>query len=200
MKTSKNGIDLIKSFEGLLLESKQDVVGVWTIGYGHTSGVKKGMKITESDAENYLLEDLKRFENAVNKLLTHYKLNQNEFDALVSFTYNLGEGNLTKLTKNNTRNKGQIADAMLLYNKAGGQVLKGLVRRRQAERTLFCTATESAPVTTTTTETVKKTTEEIAKEVIKGLWGNGAERKQRLTDAGYNYTTIQRKVNSLLKK
>ena len=103
---------------------------------------------------------------------------------------------MLKLTNNHRRNKGEIADKILLYNKAGGQVLKGLVRRRQAERDLFC----SNSTATTSQESSKKSTEEIAREVIKGLWGNGAERKKRLTDAGYNYSTIQKKVNQLLKK
>lgn len=196
MKTSDNGINLIKSFEGLLLESKQDVGGVWTIGYGHTSGVKSGMKITESQAVEFLKSDLANAEKSVNNLLTYYNFNQNEFDALVSFTFNCGSGNLLKLTNNHRRNKGEIADKILLYNKAGGQVLKGLVRRRQAERDLFC----STSTTTPPQESSKKSTEEIAREVIKGLWGNGAERKKRLTDAGYNYSTIQKKVNQLLKK
>lgn len=196
MKTSDNGINLIKSFEGLLLESKQDVGGVWTIGYGHTSGVKSGMKITESQAVEYLRSDLTTAENAVNKLCQYYNFNQNEFDALVSFTFNCGSGNLLKLTNNHRRNKGEIADKILLYNKAGGQVLKGLVRRRQAERDLFCGNSTATP----SQEPSKKSTEEIAREVIKGLWGNGAERKKRLTEAGYNYSTIQKKVNQLLKK
>lgn len=195
MKTSDNGINLIKSFEGLLLESYQDKAGVWTIGYGHISGVKKGMKITEAQAVEFLKSDLATAEKAVNKILKYYKLNQNEFDALVSFTFNCGAGNLLKLTNNYKRNKGTIADKILLYNKAGGQVLKGLVRRRQAEHDLFCSIIKNA-----TEPTSKKSTEEIAREVIKGLWGNGAERKKKLTDAGYNYQTIQKKVNQLLKK
>lgn len=205
MKTSENGLNLIKSFEGCRLESYTDPAGVLTIGYGHTSGVKKGQKITQSQADAFLKEDVGRFEKSVNALLVHYKFNQNEFDALVSFTYNLGAGNLKKLTNNNKRNKGQIADAMLLYNKAGGQVLKGLVRRRQAERSLFCTPVSNAVVTptptptTTNNATTKKSYEEIAREVIAGKWGNGAERKKKLTDAGYNYTTVQRWVNKLLK-
>lgn len=204
MKTSENGLNLIKSFEGCRLDAYTDPAGVLTIGYGHTSGVKKGQKITQSQADAFLKEDVERFEKSVNALLIHYKFNQNEFDALVSFTYNLGAGNLKKLTNNNKRNKGQIADAMLLYNKAGGQVLKGLVKRRQAERQLFCTPVGSVVTTptptTTTNATTKKTSEEIAREVIAGKWGNGAERKKKLTDAGYNPTTIQRYVNKLLKK
>lgn len=140
MVTSKKGIALIKKFEGCKLTAYTDPVGVWTIGYGHTKGVKKGQKITEEEAENLLKEDLKTFETGVNLLiLAKYKFNQNEFDALVSFAYNLGLGNLKKLTNGGKRNKGQIADAIPLYNKAGGKVLNGLVKRRNAERELFLT-------------------------------------------------------------
>lgn len=192
MKISEKGLNLIKSFEGCKLTAYKDSSGVWTIGYGHTKGVKSGDKITQTKADEFLKEDVANSEKAVNNLLKRYKFNQNEFDALVSFTYNCGSGNLLKLVKNGKRNKGQIADAILLYNKSGGQVLSGLNKRRKAERQMFCTAT-------TQTQT-KKTTEEIAREVIKGLWGNGQERKDKLRASGYNPSTIQKKVNELLKK
>lgn len=140
MKTSQNGIELIKKFEGCKLTAYRDAVGVLTIGYGHTGNVKEGQKITKKKAEELLIKDLEKFETGVNLLiLAKYRFNQNEFDALVSFAYNLGLGNLKKLTKNGKRNKGQIADAIPLYNKAGGKVLSGLVKRRKAERDLFCT-------------------------------------------------------------
>ncbi len=140
MKTSKKGIALIKKYEGCRLEAYTDAVGVLTIGYGHTKGVKRGQKITEEDAEKLLKEDLAEFEKLVNLLvLNKYKFNQNEFDALVSFAFNLGGGNLQKLTKNGKRNKGQIADAIPLYNKAGGKVLSGLTKRRKEEQKLFLT-------------------------------------------------------------
>lgn len=140
MKTSQNGIELIKKFEGCELTAYRDAVGVLTIGYGHAGDVKEGQKITKKKAEELLIKDLEKFETGVNLLiLAKYRFNQNEFDALVSFAYNLGLGNLKKLTKNGKRNKGQIADAIPLYNKAGGKVLSGLVKRRKAERDLFCT-------------------------------------------------------------
>lgn len=155
MRTSANGINLIKQFEGCRLNAYLDQIGVPTIGYGHIVGVKMGDKITQAKAEELLREDLQIYENAVNKLLSHYSFTQNEFDALVSFAYNCGVSNLTKLTANNTRTKGQIADALLLYNKAGGQILSGLTKRRKKERELFCTPTgaekaESYPVPKTT--------------------------------------------------
>lgn len=140
MKTSQNGIELIKKFEGCELTAYRDAVGVLTIGYGHTGDVKEGQKITKKKAEELLIKDLEKFETGVNLLiLAKYRFNQNEFDALVSFAYNLGLGNLKKLTNNGKRNKGQIADAIPLYNKAGGKVLSGLVKRRKAEHDLFCT-------------------------------------------------------------
>ena len=140
MTTSENGIELIKKFEGCKLTAYRDPVGVLTIGYGHTGDVKEGQKITQKKADDLLKKDLDKFETGVNLLiLAKYRFSQNEFDALVSFAYNLGLGNLKKLTGNGKRNKGQIADAIPLYNKAGGKVLSGLVKRRKAEQELFLT-------------------------------------------------------------
>ena len=140
MKISKRGLELIKKYEGCKLTSYKDAVGVWTIGYGHTKGVKRGQTITEDEAEKLLKEDVAEFETLVNLLiLTKYKFNQNEYDALVSFAFNLGGGNLQKLTANGKRNKGQIADSIPLYNKAGGKVLSGLTKRRKEEQKLFLT-------------------------------------------------------------
>lgn len=134
MQISKKGIDLIKQFEGCRLDAYLCPAKVWTIGYGHTAGVKKGDRITQEQANAWLRGDLKLYENYVNNIVK-LSLTQNQFDALVSFTYNLGAGNLRKLIEN--RNVNQIANAILLYNKAGGKVLNGLVKRRQAERDLF---------------------------------------------------------------
>ena len=133
MKTSSRGIELIKSFEGCRLTAYKCPAGVWTIGYGHTAGVKSGMTITQAQADAYLAEDLEKYEKYVSN--TKLELNQNQFDALVSFTYNCGNGNLKTLVQNRTLS--QIADAMLLYTKSGGKTLQGLVRRRQAEHDLF---------------------------------------------------------------
>lgn len=136
MKTSRNGINLIKQFEGCRLEAYKAVSTekYFTIGYGHYGAdVKKGMVISQNKADELLVKDLERFEGYVNKL--SLSLSQNQFDALVSFTYNCGPGNLNRLTLGRTLP--QIADAILLYNKSGGKVLKGLERRRKAERELF---------------------------------------------------------------
>ena len=135
MKISQVGIDLIKSFEGCVLTAYLCPSNVWTIGYGHTTGVYQGQTITKEQAEQYLKEDIVRYENYVNN--TGLSLNQNQFDALVSFTYNCGSGNLKKLIAN--RSLAEIAEAMLLYNKSNGKTLSGLVRRREAERKLFLT-------------------------------------------------------------
>lgn len=145
MKTSQNGIKLLTGFEGCRLHAYKAVPTepYYTIGYGHYGpDVKADMKITFSMAEEYLKKDLARFENAVNR--TGLTLNQNQFDALVSFTYNCGEGSLKMLIKGRTIN--QIGDALLLYNKSGGKVLEGLNRRRRKERELFFTPTQAQTV------------------------------------------------------
>lgn len=136
MRIGQKGIDLIKFFEGCRLEAYLCPAGVPTIGYGHTAGVKLGMKITQQQATEYLKQDLQIYENHVNRIV-ELPLNQNQFDALVSFCYNCGQGNLQKLVKG--RNHEQIAKTMLLYNKANGKVLKGLKTRRQMEQKLFLT-------------------------------------------------------------
>ena len=132
--TNEAGLQLIESFEGLRLNSYQDSVGVWTIGYGHTQGVKPGQTITQQQAQAFLQQDLGVAESAVNKLgLT---LTDNQFAALVSFTFNLGGGNLNKLL---SQGLAAAPDRILLFDHAGGRVLPGLTRRRQAERALFLT-------------------------------------------------------------
>lgn len=137
MKTSQNGIDLIKKFEGCRLKAYKCAADVWTIGYGHTKGVEPYEIITLTEAEKLLREDLSEYESNVDKYRLRYGWNQNEFDALVSFAFNLGS--IDKLTANGTRSRATIADKMLTYNKAGDKVLAGLTKRRQAERELFLT-------------------------------------------------------------
>lgn len=144
MRMSQNGIDLLKGFEGLELEAYQDIAGIWTIGYGHTGNdVEPGMRISEREAENLLRSDLRPREQAVERL-TDVDLNQNEFDALVSFVYNVGIEAYRGSTARRRLNKGDrlgAADALTWWNKATvGGVLRpvtGLTRRRAAERALF---------------------------------------------------------------
>lgn len=135
------GLALIMQFEGCRRKAYQCAAGVWTIGYGHTAGVAQGQTITQEQAEAYLKQDCEKFERYVNNAayvpITE-TLNQNQFDALVSFAFNCGQGNLKKLCAGRTA--GQIKEAILLYNKAAGKVLSGLVRRRAAEAALFGTA------------------------------------------------------------
>lgn len=132
---------LIKSFEGLELEAYLCPANVWTIGYGHTKGVKEGDKITKEQAEKLLEEDLAFFRNGV-KRLVKVALNKNQFGALVSFAYNLGLGSLessTLLKMLNAKDYQGAADQFLRWNKSKGKVLTGLVRRREAERAVFLT-------------------------------------------------------------
>lgn len=139
MRTSQRGLSLIKSFEGLRLLAYRDAVGVWTIGHGATRGVKAGMSITKEQAERMLLNDVQRFEPEVERLV-QVPLTSNQWDALVSFTYNLGATNLESSTLLRLLNRGDYAGAagqFPRWNKAGGKVLPGLVRRREAERVLF---------------------------------------------------------------
>lgn len=136
----KAGLKLIKEFEGCRLTAYQCSAGVWTIGYGHTAGVAKGQTITQAQAEDYLRQDCQKFADYVDN--TAYvpitaTLNDNQRDALISFAYNCGAGNLKKLCAGRTTE--QIAAALTLYNKAAGKVLAGLVRRRKAEQDLFNT-------------------------------------------------------------
>ena len=139
MRTSQKGVSLIKSFEGLRLKSYQDSVGVWTIGYGATRGINAGMTITNDQAERMLLNDIARFEPEIERLVK-VTLNQAQWDALMSFTYNLGAANLSSSTLLKMLNAGDYAGAAEQFprwNKAGGQVLSGLVKRRAAERAMF---------------------------------------------------------------
>ncbi len=147
MQTNQAGLELIKMFEGLRLEAYVDAVGVWTIGYGHTKTARRGMVITEEQAEALLREDLQDAENAVNRLVK-VPLNENEFSALASLVFNIGSGNFQKSTvlrRLNAEDRVGAADAIEWWNK--GRVngvlttLPGLVRRRAAEKALFLTPT-----------------------------------------------------------
>jgi lysozyme len=132
--TNQAGLTLIESFEGLRLNSYQDSVGVWTIGYGHTRGVGPGQTITQLQAQAFLQQDLGVAEAAVNS--HNLTLTDNQFAALVSFTFNLGGGNLNKLL---SQGLAAVPDRILLFDHAGGKVLPGLTRRRTAERALYLT-------------------------------------------------------------
>ena len=199
MDISANGLKLIKKWEGgpWLQAKRFGSEKYLSIGYGHYGpDVRMGQTITKAQAEELLKKDVAGAVSKVNALNDRYgyKFNQNEFDALCSFCYNIG--NVMQVSANGTRSKKQIADAMLLYNKSCGKVLQGLVNRRKDEQKLFLKKTGSDP---SPAPSGKKTNEQIAKEVIQGKWGNGATRKKKLTEAGYDYAAIQKLVNKMLK-
>ena len=137
--TSADGLAIIKHFEGLRLDAYLCPANVWTIGYGHTGGVKKGDKINLDTAITYLQNDLRKFERIVTDLVK-VPIRQNHFDALVSFSYNVGGGALADSTLLKRLNAGyfeEAAEQFKRWNKGGGKVLQGLVKRRNAERLLF---------------------------------------------------------------
>ena len=139
MKISQEGLALIKKFEGCELEAYKCAAGVLTIGYGHTKGVTESMKITQSEAESMLVEELVEYEKAVLAAVT-ISIDQCMFDALVSWTYNLGPTNLRSSTLLKVLNSGAYDDVpsqIKRWNKANGKVLDGLIRRREAEALLF---------------------------------------------------------------
>lgn len=140
MKINSKGLELIKRWEGLELKAYRCPANVLTIGYGSTGDhVKENMVITEKEAEALLLKDLERFEEGVQKLVPD-TINENQFSALVSLAYNIGLTNLKNSTLLKKLVKGDMkgaADQFLVWRKAAGKVLKGLVKRREAERSLF---------------------------------------------------------------
>jgi lysozyme len=139
MTYSEDGLHLTEQFEGCKLDAYQDSVGVATIGYGHTRNVTMGMTCTQEQAEQWLQEDIQSAADAANRLVT-VELTQQEFDALVDFTFNLGAGNLQSSTLLRLLNSGDYTGAAAEFqkwDKAGGQVLAGLLRRRQAEADMF---------------------------------------------------------------
>ena len=144
MIPSQNCYDLIKEFEGCKLEAYPDPATHGepiTIGVGHTGGVKLGDVITQEQADEYLVNDVAHAANAVNQMVA-VSITQGEFDALCSFAFNLGIGNLKNSTLLKKLNSGDIqgaADQFLVWNKAAGKVMAGLTRRREAERALFLT-------------------------------------------------------------
>jgi lysozyme len=139
MNISQEGISLIKKFEGCELEAYKCAAGVWTIGYGHTKDVTEGMEITQAEAETMLKDELLDYCNYVD-MYVQVPLEQNQFDALVSWTYNLGPTNLKSSTMLKVLNTGKYEDVpeqIKRWNKANGKMLDGLIRRREAESLMF---------------------------------------------------------------
>ena len=139
MNIGTKGLDLIRFFEGLELNAYQCAAGVWTIGYGHIKTAVEGMTISQSYADELLDGEIVEYEDYVNAAVTA-PLSQDQFDALVSWTFNLGNGNLNASTMLKVLNRGEYEEVpaqMKRWNKAGGKVLEGLIRRREAEANLF---------------------------------------------------------------
>ena len=200
---SNHGLSIIKEFEGFLPKAYRCPAGVWTIGYGTTSyckdiigtDIRPGMTITEKKASEWLKKVVDHScSKNVNKYDHIYHWTQNEFDAMVSFAYNLGS--INKLCGNGSKSKSQIANDMLNYVHAAGRVLPGLVRRRKMERELFLSKSEGKPEKAFCQG---KTLTEIAKEVIDGKWGNGNNRTNKLRNAGCDPNKVQKEVNRLLQ-
>lgn len=139
MTTSQAGRDLIKKYEGLRLKAYKCPAGVWTVGYGHTRGVTSSTEISQSMADLFLQDDIRPLERYINKLGINFR--QGQFDALVSFMFNLGEGNFNKSTLKKKilagGNDENIAAEFKKWNKAGGKVLDGLTKRREEEAELW---------------------------------------------------------------
>ena len=139
MNISQEGLSLIKKFEGCELKAYRCAANVLTIGYGSTKGVTEDMEITQEEAETLLQEEMHEYEGYINDMVK-VPLEQHQFDAMVSWVFNLGSGNLSSSTLLRVLNEGKYEDVpeqILRWNKAGGKVLDGLVRRRTAESLLF---------------------------------------------------------------
>jgi lysozyme len=193
MRINQQGIELIKEFEGLRLKSYKDAVGIWTIGYGSTGkDIGPNLIWTEQQCLDRLRHNVEEFERAIERLVT-VNLTENQFSALVCFVYNVGAGNFKSSTMLKLINKSDFAGAaiqFLRWNKAGGKVLDGLTRRRQAEKDLFekeeitelcttamTTSTEASSQITqpqkSTNPTKKLTMLESIVRVLKRLLGMG---------------------------
>lgn len=187
MKTSEKGINLIKEFEGCKLYAYYCPAGVLTIGYGHTSDVYEGMTITAEQAEKYLKSDLVWCEQILNAWNFHYNWTQGEYDALISFIFNCGEGEFNRLIRNGDRDKDTIAKKLLLYtHDINGVELAGLVRRRHAEYDLF-TSDYSADGSGTEKEY------NTVMDIVRGIWAGDFGTPWSESPLLYEY--FQKKVN-----
>lgn len=196
MMINDKGIALIKSFEGLRLKAYKALPTekYYTIGYGHYGAdVKEGQTITEAEAEKLLRADLQKYEGKVNKY-SAYNWNDNEYSALVSFAYNVG--NIDGLTKKGERSREEIKKVWKSYCKAGGKELPGLVRRREAELKLFNEGETMAAEYKTDQKDPKQVKLdkliELTKATMRGDYGSGVNRKNRLGSA---YNAVQAIIN-----
>lgn len=198
MTTSKQGIELIKAFEGFRSKAYKVVSTekYYTIGYGHYGAdVKRGQTITDDQGEQLLVNDIKKFEAKVNEYNNRYNFNQHEFDALVSFAYNIGS--IDQLTDNSKRSRADIRAHWLEYNKSGGKVLKGLTTRRTKELELFNTPVTADIVNSTDTGADKVNSklselDNLVRDTIAGKYGSGYNRRTAL---GSKYSYVQNVIN-----
>lgn len=182
MNVNQAAVDLVKEFEGFRPHAYRCPAGVWTIGYGTTeaAGVgiapERGMTITEADARGYLHDGLDKFASQIAPAITA-PINENEFGAFVSLAYNIGPAAFKKssaLREFNAGNKQKAANAILLWDKAGGKVLKGLTRRREAERKLFLTAVNGDKQASDRSTVLKSTTVQAsAAQIATGVTAAG---------------------------
>lgn len=198
MTISKKGIELIKLFEGFREKAYKAVKTeeYYTIGYGHYGvDVKRGQVITAAQGEQLLINDLKKFEAKVNEYSNRYNFNQNEFDALVSFAYNIGS--IDQLTNNGKRTRADIRLHWLEYNKSGGKVIKGLTTRRTKELELFNTPV-NADIVKSNDAGVNKVNsklselDKLVRDTIAGKYGSGYNRRTAL---GSKYSYVQNVIN-----
>lgn len=198
MTTSKQGVDMIKLFEGFR-EKAYKVVSTekcYTIGYGHYGDdVKRGQTITAVQGEQLLINDLKKFEAKVNEYSGRYNFNQHEFDALVSFAFNIGS--IGQLTDNGKRSRTDIRAHWLEYNKSGGKVIKGLTTRRTKELELFNTPVTADIVKSDNTGSDKVNSklselDKLVRDTIAGKYGSGYNRRAAL---GNKYSYVQNVIN-----
>ena len=207
MKINKAGINLIKKYEGFRSHAYRDAVGVWTIGYGHTSmagtpNVSKGLKISRRQGETILARDVEKFARAIQPLIT-VELNENQFSALVSFAYNVGVGGFKRssvLKRVNARQFDAVPHRLSLWVKAGGRTLRGLVARRAAEADLFLasdakhtedvsTTESSRPVKPISGKPAHKSTTNLA-AVLSAIAGLVSSFKAGLTDNASNLVIV----------
>lgn len=191
MKVSEKGIAFIKKWEGCRLDVYKDTAGIKTIGWGHAYW-KGADHITQKEADLLLEKDLVKFELEVSKYDPYYHFNQHEFDAMVSFAFNVGS--IRQLTSDGTRTREQIAEKIPAYCNSGGKKIAGLVKRRNEEADIFV----NGYVEDVSRETL--TLEQVADKVIAGEYGNGDERKRKLEAEGYDYRSVQDIVNSKMQK
>jgi lysozyme len=173
MKRTFSNPDFIKRWEGYSETAYKDTGGVWTIGYGHTKGVKPGMKINRAQALAYLAEDLAWVEDSIAKRVK-VPLTQNQYDALCSFVYNIGDPQFstsTCLRRLNSLDYVGAVEALTWWNKDNGRVIQGLVNRRADEKKLFLTPDFDVPVVDLKQEQIDALFEEFKKRVMEILNG-----------------------------